>query len=57
MDLKLAQYQQGEAFVNAVIAQRGPEFAHRVWERVENLPSLEEIKAPERWIARIEMGS
>jgi coenzyme F420 biosynthesis associated uncharacterized protein len=57
MDLKLAQYQQGEAFVNAVIAARGPEFAHRVWERVENLPSLDEIRAPERWIARIELGS
>jgi coenzyme F420 biosynthesis associated uncharacterized protein len=57
MDLKLAQYQQGEAFIDAVIKDRGPEFAHRVWERVENLPTLEEIRNPQQWIARIELGS
>jgi coenzyme F420 biosynthesis associated uncharacterized protein len=54
MDLKLAQYQQGEAFVNAVIAQRGAAFAHRVWERVEHMPTMDEIRNPERWIARME---
>jgi coenzyme F420 biosynthesis associated uncharacterized protein len=56
MDLKLAQYQQGEAFINQVIALRGSAFAHRVWERPEHLPSLAEIKSPEVWIARIERG-
>jgi coenzyme F420 biosynthesis associated uncharacterized protein len=57
MDLKLAQYQQGEAFIDAVTAARGPAFAHRVWERVENLPTLDEIRNPQRWIDRIEMGT
>lgn len=57
MDLKLAQYQQGEAFVNQVIALRGSAFAHRVWERPEHLPTLAEIKRPEDWIARIERVS
>jgi coenzyme F420 biosynthesis associated uncharacterized protein len=56
MDLKLAQYQQGEAFVNAVSEARGPAFAHRVWERVENLPTLAEIRNPQAWISRIERG-
>jgi coenzyme F420 biosynthesis associated uncharacterized protein len=54
MDLKLAQYQQGEAFVNAVTAARGSAFAHRVWERVEHLPTMDEIRNPERWIARMD---
>ncbi|NTU85324.1 MAG: zinc-dependent metalloprotease [Chloroflexales bacterium] len=54
MDLKLAQYQQGEAFVNAVTEARGVAFAARVWERVEHLPSMEEIKSPETWIARMD---
>ncbi|HMQ32791.1 MAG TPA: zinc-dependent metalloprotease [Chloroflexaceae bacterium] len=54
MDLKLAQYQQGEAFINYVIAHRGSGFAHRVWERPEHLPTLQEIKSPQTWIARIE---
>ncbi|GAB4423819.1 MAG: zinc-dependent metalloprotease [Chloroflexi bacterium OHK40] len=57
MDLKLAQYQQGEAFVNAVTAARGSAFAARVWERAEHLPSLEEIRDPQRWIARMDRAS
>lgn len=54
MDLKLAQYQQGEAFVNAVTEARGAAFAARVWERVEHLPTMDEIRNPQRWIARME---
>ncbi|NWG19996.1 MAG: zinc-dependent metalloprotease [Chloroflexi bacterium] len=54
MDLKLAQYQQGEAFINAIVAMRGPAFANRVWERAEHLPTMEEIRAPQRWITRME---
>jgi coenzyme F420 biosynthesis associated uncharacterized protein len=54
MDLKLAQYQQGEAFVNAVVAARGIAFANRVWERPENLPTMDEIRDPQRWIARLD---
>lgn len=54
MDLKLAQYQQGEAFINAIVAMRGPAFANRVWERAEHLPTMDEIRAPQRWITRME---
>jgi coenzyme F420 biosynthesis associated uncharacterized protein len=53
MDLKLAQYQQGEAFVNAVAAARGVAFVNRVWERPENLPTMAELREPQRWIARM----
>lgn len=56
MDLKLAQYQQGEAFINAVIAERGSAFAHRVWESPAHLPSMAEIREPARWIARMEQA-
>ncbi|MBC8078504.1 MAG: zinc-dependent metalloprotease, partial [Chloroflexales bacterium] len=54
MDLKLAQYQQGEAFVNAVVNARGIAFASRVWERAEHLPTLAEIRAPQQWIERMD---
>lgn len=54
MDLKLAQYQQGEAFVNAVTRARGVAFAARVWERPEHLPTMEEIRNPEAWINRMD---
>ncbi len=53
MDLKLAQYQQGEAFVNAVVAAHGVAFVNRVWERPEHLPTMAEIHDPQRWIARM----
>lgn len=54
LDLKLAQYQQGEAFVNAVVTARGIHFASRVWERPENLPSMDEIRNPGQWIVRMD---
>lgn len=53
LDLKMAQYQQGEAFVNRVVEQRGIEFASRAWHSPDHLPSMQEIHAPEQWIARI----
>ncbi len=53
MDLKMAQYQQGEQFVNAVVDSHGITFAARVWERAENLPTMEEIRNPQQWITRM----
>ncbi|HWQ11366.1 MAG TPA: zinc-dependent metalloprotease [Roseiflexaceae bacterium] len=53
MDLKLAQYQQGEAFVNAVVAARGVAFVNRVWQHPEHLPTMAEIREPQRWIERM----
>jgi coenzyme F420 biosynthesis associated uncharacterized protein len=54
LDLKMEQYAAGERFADAVIAQRDRAFLNRVWTGPEFLPSLEEIRAPDRWIARIE---
>jgi coenzyme F420 biosynthesis associated uncharacterized protein len=54
MDLKLAQYAEGQKFVDYVVDQRGITFATQVWLRAENLPSLEEIRNPQSWITRIE---
>jgi len=53
MDLKLAQYQQGQHFVDTVVQQRGIAYATKVWERAENLPTMDEIRNPQRWIARM----
>jgi len=53
MDLKLAQYQQGEAFIQSIVAARGARFANRIWEGPEYLPTMEEIRTPQRWIARM----
>lgn len=53
MDLKLAQYQQGEQFVNAIVESHGMPFAAKVWERAEHLPTMEEIRNPRLWIRRM----
>ena len=53
MDLKLAQYKQGEAFVNAVADAKGVAFINRVWERPEHLPTMAEIRDPQKWMARM----
>ncbi|MGH2462460.1 MAG: zinc-dependent metalloprotease [Candidatus Limnocylindria bacterium] len=52
LDLKLEQYAEGERFVAAVMARGGaPAFA-RVWRGPQWLPTLAEIREPERWLAR-----
>ena len=52
----MEQYAAGERFADAVITQRDKAFLNRVWTGPEFLPSLEEIRSPERWISRIEGG-
>ncbi|HET9539836.1 MAG TPA: zinc-dependent metalloprotease [Candidatus Limnocylindria bacterium] len=54
LDLKMEQYQAGERFVDTVIASRDRAFMNRVWQGPEALPSLDEIRAPARWIARMD---
>jgi uncharacterized protein (DUF2342 family) len=53
----MEQYAAGERFADAVITQRDRAFLNRVWTGPEMLPSLEEIRAPGTWIARIEGGA
>ena len=53
MDLKMAQYAQGQQFVDTVVQRKGIEFATKAWHGAENLPTMDEIKAPELWITRM----
>jgi uncharacterized protein (DUF2342 family) len=54
LGVKRRQYERGKDFFEAVVDAREIEFAGKVWERPENLPSDEEIDAPEQWVRRIE---
>jgi putative hydrolase len=54
LDLKLEQYRLGEQFINAVVDARGHDFARRVWDGPETLPTLEELRDPTSWIGRID---
>lgn len=54
LDVKMEQYRQGEAFVDAVVAARGHAFAHHVWDKPENLPTMKEIRQPSLWVSRMD---
>lgn len=54
LDLKLEQYRLGEEFINSVAAQRGHDFARHVWDGPESLPTLDELRNPDDWIARMD---
>jgi coenzyme F420 biosynthesis associated uncharacterized protein len=55
-DSKVRQYDIGERFVRAVIERAGVEGFNRVWAREENLPTMDEVLAPDRWLARVGGG-
>lgn len=50
---KVRQYDVGERFVAAVVDRVGMGGFNTVWETPENLPSLEEVMAPDRWLERV----
>jgi len=52
-EAKLAQYEAGERFIEAVEDAGGPALLERVWERPEHLPTLEEVGEPARWVTRM----
>jgi coenzyme F420 biosynthesis associated uncharacterized protein len=52
IEAKLNQYAHGESFLAAVEGV-DPGLVARFWEDPANLPTLEEIKAPHRWVARM----
>jgi len=57
LDLKMEQYEAGERFVAAVLAQRGRPFLNQVWSGPVQLPDLDEIRHPERWVARMDKAA
>lgn len=53
MDMKLKQYVQGAAFVDAVVAEVGMTSFNLVWAGPENLPTRAEISDPSAWVQRV----
>jgi coenzyme F420 biosynthesis associated uncharacterized protein len=54
--LKMEQYRLGESFINAVVQEHGVAVANRVWEGPDKLPTLDELRNPQAWVARATMG-
>ena len=53
LEMKKAQYRDGEAFVRAVVDADGVPRLNRAFEVPENLPSLDEVRDPDAWLARV----
>jgi coenzyme F420 biosynthesis associated uncharacterized protein len=56
LDLKLQQYQRGEAFCRAVFDQHGMSVLNRVWDGPESMPTLKELSKPALWHRRVGAG-
>ena len=55
-DQKVAQYDVGEAFVRGVVDRAGMETFNLVWSDAAHLPTLDEIRSPDAWLARVAGG-
>ncbi len=53
LEAKLNQYEQGERFIAAVEGVGGPQLLNSAFDSPMNLPTLAEIRAPDRWIQRM----
>jgi uncharacterized protein (DUF2342 family) len=49
----MRQYAEGRVFVGGVVDLVGMEGFNRVWEGPENLPRIEELTDPARWVERV----
>jgi uncharacterized protein (DUF2342 family) len=53
MDMKLAQYVKGAAFVGTVVDRVGMDAFNAIWTSPDTLPTRAETTDPESWIARV----
>jgi coenzyme F420 biosynthesis associated uncharacterized protein len=57
LETKLKQYEQGEQFIAYVERIAGPGAVEVCWESADRLPSLDEIREPQRWLDRVGLAS
>ncbi|MGI8757236.1 MAG: zinc-dependent metalloprotease [Acidimicrobiales bacterium] len=53
LEAKMKQYEQGERFIEAVEREGGTALLDQAWVEPANLPSIDEIRDPGSWIARV----
>jgi coenzyme F420 biosynthesis associated uncharacterized protein len=54
LGMKMEQYVLGERFVSHVVTSRGIDFVNRVWRAPSDVPTLDEVSHPQKWIGRQE---
>jgi coenzyme F420 biosynthesis associated uncharacterized protein len=53
LEQKMKQYADGRHFVGGVVDLVGMQGFNRVWEGPANLPRIEELTAPQKWVDRV----
>ncbi|MCU1676625.1 MAG: hypothetical protein JWM93_1383 [Frankiales bacterium] len=53
LDLKMRQYAEGSAFVEAVVGRVGMADFNTIWQSPQTLPTRAEINDPDAWISRV----
>jgi coenzyme F420 biosynthesis associated uncharacterized protein len=53
LEMKLKQYELGQAFCEAAVRQAGPDVLARLWGGPDQFPTLAELKSPELWLGRV----
>jgi len=53
LEMKMRQYEVGEAFVEAVTNEAGFRALDAAWQGSQNLPTLAELAAPTDWLTRV----
>ena len=56
IEAKLAQYEQGERFIEVVETAGGPELLNRAFDGPQWLPNMAEVREPKEWIERVELS-
>ena len=57
IEAKMAQYEQGEKFIHSVEEARGRDYLDQVWGSATLVPTLAEIRDPQRWMTRIDQDA
>jgi coenzyme F420 biosynthesis associated uncharacterized protein len=53
LELKMRQYEVGERFCAAVADSAGIATLNRVWDSAAMMPTMDELRHPERWLSRV----
>lgn len=53
LEMKLRQYEVGQAFCEGVAASGGPDALRHLWVDPSHFPTMDELRAPESWLHRV----
>ncbi len=57
LNVKLEQYRAGERFIDEIVRLGGHPAMHAIWQSPANVPTMDEIREPHRWLERIRRDS